>query len=305
MASRQAEEFAAALRSLRMTLPADDPPLEAMRAASEQVVDFAREPTGVSYRDEAVAGMRGRWAEPDDARPMQVVLYAHGGGYSACSVDSHRRLMGHLAKAAGCRVLGVDYRLAPEHPHPAALEDLTSAYRWLLESEHRPTDIAIAGDSAGGGLAVATLLSLRDDGMPLPAAAVVFSPWTDMTLSGESMISRSEVDVLLTLSATRVGVTSFLASGDPHDPLASPLYGDLTGLPPLYVQVGDYELLLDDALRLAERARIAGVHVMIEVFPEMLHVFQLAAGNIPEADEAIGRAGAWLAAHLNAAVIAR
>jgi acetyl esterase/lipase len=191
-------------------------------------------------------------------------------------------------------VLDVDYSLAPESPHPGPVEDSVKAYRWLLDQGYRPEHIAISGDSAGGGLTLATLLKLSADGLPQPAAAVPLSPWADMEALGDSMQTNADRDVLLQLDGLKGMTDMFLAGGDPRDPLASPLHGDYTGVCPLYIQVGADEMLLDDARRVAAKARADGVDVHLDEFPEMQHVFQMAAGNVPEADDAVARIGAYL-----------
>jgi acetyl esterase/lipase len=192
-------------------------------------------------------------------------------------------------------VLSLDYRLAPEHPHPAAVTDAVAAYRWLLDQGIAPEHIAISGDSAGGGLTVATLLKLRDDGVPLPAAAAPLSPWIDMEGTGDSMTTNAELDISVGRDTLVVMSGHFLGpDGDAKDPLAAPLHADLGGLPPLLIQVGGHETLLDDSTRLAEQAELAGVDVTLEVWPEMQHVFQLYAGRIPEASQAVTRIGEYL-----------
>jgi acetyl esterase/lipase len=221
-------------------------------------------------------------------------MYVHGGGYVIGSATGYRNFTGQLARAVGCRVLSVDYRLAPEHPHPAAVEDSTTAYRWLLDQGFAADRMAISGDSAGGGLTVSTLLKLRDDGVALPVAGVTISPWVDMEGIGESMRTNAEADVLVDEVGLKGMAEMFLAGQDARDPLAAPLYGDFDGIPPLLIQVGDDETLLDDSTRLAEAAGSAGVEVRLDVFPEMQHVFQLFTGNMPEADEAVAQIGAWL-----------
>jgi acetyl esterase/lipase len=249
-----------------------------------------RFPEGVTGTPVDVDGTPAEWVADEGAVADAVVLYLHGGGYVAGSVDSHRNLLGHLARAMGCRVLAIEYRLAPEHPHPAAVEDATAAYRWLVSQGIDPGRIVIAGDSAGGGLTVATLVALRDAGDPLPAAAVPISPWVDMEGTGDSITSRAEVDPMVSGAALRNIAGLFLGDdGDPRDPLAAPLHADLTGLPPLLVHVGDHEVLLDDANRLAANAEQAGVDVTLEVWPEMTHVWHFSAGYVPEADAAIAR----------------
>ncbi len=295
MASPQAEAVKVMLRHFQQqVLGAEQPPtLEEMRAGAEAFGEFAAEPTGVTWEDETVGGVPCRWAIPEGAADGRVVQYVHGGGYVIGSLDSYRRFTGQLAKAVGCRVLSVDYRLAPENPHPAPVEDSVAVYRALLES-HDPSHLAISGDSAGGGLTVATLLKIRDEGLASPAAGVPLSPWVDMEGTGGSMQTKAEVDLLVGADALKGMADMFLAGADAHDPLAAPLHADLSGLPALYIQVGGDETLLDDALRLASNAAHAGVPVRLDAFPEMQHVFQLGSGNIPEADDALHRIGVFL-----------
>jgi acetyl esterase/lipase len=295
MASPQVESLKALLMALREEMFArDEPPtLEEMRESSEMFGALTGEPDGVRWEDAEVGGRPCRWAIPDGGADDRVLQYVHGGGYVVGSLEGYRKLTGHLARALGCRVLSVDYRLAPEHPHPAAVEDSTSVYRALL-ADVAPHHLAIAGDSAGGGLTVATLLKLRDESTPLPAGGVPMSPWVDLEGTGESMRTKADVDLIVGHDALKQMADLFLAGADAHDPYAAPLHADLRGLPPLYIQVGGDETLLDDATRLAARAAAAGVEVRLDSFPEMQHVFQLAAGAAPEADDAVARIGHWL-----------
>lgn len=295
MASPQAEQLKVAFRKFREeALTKPDATLEEMRANALGFGDLTAEPDGVSYDTVDAGGVPAQWVVPDGAAEDRVIEYVHGGGYVLMSAETHRKLVGHLAKATGCRALNVDYRLAPEHPHPAAVEDAVTAYRWLLDRGFEPGHLAISGDSAGGGLTIATALKLRDEGVPLPAAMVPISPWTDMEGTGETMKTRAEVDLIVAPDAIAQLSGVFLSGADSQDPYASPLYADPAGLPPCYVQVGNDEVLLDDAVRFADKAKAAGVDVTLEVFPEMQHVFQMAAGNMPEADEAVQKIGAWL-----------
>ena len=264
------------------------------RALAERVGESTAEPTGVTFDDVAAGPVPAQWARPDGAATSNVLVYFHGGGYCYCSMRSHRRLVGHLAKAGGCQVLNVDYRLAPEHPHPAAVTDGLAAYLWLLEQGIEPGDIVVAGDSAGGGIALALLLKAKDEGVPLPAAGVLLSPWVDLAMTAESLTTRADVDVRQDPAGTRWCAQQFLAGQDPRDPYASPLYGDLTDLPPLYIQAGDWDVLVDDSHRLADNARRAGIDVRLDLFPEMLHAHQIWAGNMPEADDAVARIGEYL-----------
>ncbi len=301
MASEQAQAVHRWLRDQRSDARAGAPiPMSRaeQRAAAEQVGDSTSEPNGVRFEDVDAGGVPAQWVSPDGAAPSRVLLYFHGGGYCFCSMHSHRKLVGHLAKAAGCRALNVAYRLAPEDPHPAAVTDALAAYRWLLDQGVESARIAVAGDSAGGGLAVALLLKARDEGIPLPAAGVLMSPWVDLAMTGDSLITRAEVDVRQEPIGTKWCADLFLGDRDPRDPYASPLYGDLAGLPPLYIQAGDWDTLVDDSHRLADKARRSGVDVRLDVFPEMLHAHQIWAGNMPEADDAVARIGEYLRQHL-------
>lgn len=295
MASEQARAVHAALSAARGSAAVAAVSRADLLAGSEHVGDTTTEPDGVRYADVDAGGVPSLWAVPDAAGPGQILLYLHGGGYCYCSVRSHRKVTGHLARAAGCRVLSVGYRLAPEHPYPAAVEDALTAYRWLAR-QATSDEVVVGGDSAGGGLAMALLLRLRDAGEPLPGAGVLLSPWVDLALTGESLLSRAEVDVRQEAAGTKACADAYLNGHDPRDPYASPLYADLAGLPPLYIQAGDWDILVDDARRLADRAQLSGVAVRLDIFPDMLHAHQLWAGNMPEADDAVARIGGYLRA---------
>ena len=297
MASPQAQAFLAQVRTYQAAVlgsSAAPPTLEEMRAGSEAVMEtVGAMPEDVAIAQADVKGLSALWLRPKGAREDSVVLYFHGGGYVVQSANSHRKLAAHLAVQSGRNVLSVNYRLAPEHPHPAAVNDALLAYRWLLEQRFSPSRIGVAGDSAGGGLTIALLLAAKREGLAQPGGAVVFSPWVDLDGTGGSMESKAAADLMVSRDAL-IGMAALLLSGaSPRDPLAAPLYGDLAGLAPLCIQVGGDETLLDDATRLATRAAHAGVSVRLQVFPEMQHVFQAGAGVIPEADDALAQAGAW------------
>jgi acetyl esterase/lipase len=295
MASPQAQQLKAAFQQFRNeTLSKADASIEEMRANAQAFSQLTAEPDDVRYEAVDAGGVPAQWIIPAGATEDRVLQYVHGGAYELLSAETHRKMVGHIAKAIGCRALNVDYRLAPEHPHPAAVEDSLTAYRWLLAQGIEPGHIAISGDSAGGGLCLATALKIRAQDLAMPAAIVPISPWTDMAGTGETMGTRADVDMIVTPDAIAQLSQVFLAGGDPRDPYASPLYADLQGLPAIYIQVGDEEVLLDDAVRVADKARRAGIDVTIDIFPEMQHVFQIAAGNLPEADDAIRKIGAWL-----------
>lgn len=260
---------------------------------------FASTPVDAATQSVSAGGVPAQWIAAADARRDKVVLYLHGGGFQVGSTRSHRALMGCISGAAGCRVLGVDYRLAPEHRFPAALHDACAAFDWLLSQGLAPADIALAGDSAGAGLALSMLLTLRDGGRALPAAAVLMSAWTDLTASGDSYATRAAADpihqrpMILAMARNYLG-----ADGNPSDPRASPLFADLHGLPPLLMQVGDRETVLSDSTRFADKARAAGVTVELEVWDGMVHVFQQFPTELREAREALQSIGGFLQRHL-------
>jgi epsilon-lactone hydrolase len=262
------------------------------RKAIESVASVP--PAGTQVEPVEANGVPAEWVTPAGVGDGRVLLYLHGGAYQIGSPATLRHMIAQLCGAAGARALSVDYRLAPEHPFPAALDDAVAAYRWLLAGGTDPATIAVAGDSAGGGLALGTLVALRDAGDPMPAAAVLLSPWTDLALTGESLRTREAVDVMVKPGSMHETAGIYLAGQDPRHPYASPLYADLGGLPPLLIHVGDAEVVLDDSTRVAARARDAGVDVTLEVWDEMPHVFHAWAGLLPESDQAIQRIGAWL-----------
>jgi monoterpene epsilon-lactone hydrolase len=240
-------------------------------------------------------GVRAHRIATRASQPGRHVLFLHGGGFIAGSPALYRNLTWRIASAARARVLSVDYRLAPEHPFPAALDDAVAAYRWLLAEGAVPERMAVMGDSAGGGLALSLLLRLRDDGVPLPAAAAAVSPWTDLAMTGRSFTVNAGVDPLLSAEQARRFVHHYLAGTDPRSPYASPLYGEPGGLPPTIIQVGSDEVLRDDAVRMAERMRAAGCRVQLEIWPRMPHVWHLFAPVMPEAHRAIARIGEFVA----------
>lgn len=269
--------------------------LDEMRRMFEHWGDVTAEPGGVDYIEASANGVQALWAAPKGCVADRVLLCTHGGGYVTGSMYTHRKVFGHIAKAVGCRALIVHYRRAPEFVHPGPVDDVVACYRWLLDQGIKPQHIALTGDSAGGGLAVTTLLRAREKGLPMPAATMPLSPWADMAASSKTFATNGEKDVLVSRDIIKVMAGMFLGgAGNPKDPLASPIYADLTGLPPIYIQVGGDETLLDDSRRLAENARKAGVDVSIDVYPGMQHVFQFLAGVAPEADEAIGKLAVWV-----------
>lgn len=295
MASPEWEAIKATFSTMRQVADAGaNPTLEEKRAAAEHFGDLATEPTGVAYEYADADGVPVMLITPAEAVPGRAIEYFHGGGYQMNSIESHRKMVGHIAKAAGMTAVNVEYRLAPEHRHPAAVDDAVTVYRWLLNRGHTPTQLALAGDSAGGGLALGTLFALRQAGLPLPAAAVAISPWTDMSISGGSVITRAPTDLTPTATLLPMLRGEYVDEERWTDPTASPLSGDPTGLPPIYLQAGDDEVLRDDAVRFGAQASASGVDVTFEIVPEMQHVFVKAVGSMPEADQGVARIAAFL-----------
>ena len=277
----------------------DNQPVEVRRRRFDAAARHAiRIPHAVSLQTLSADGVPSDWLEPDNAVPGRAILYLHGGAYVICSPATHRGLAGKISEASGAHVLLIDYRLAPEHPFPAALDDALAAYRWLLGKGFSPDHIAIGGDSAGGGLTLATALSLRDNGKKMPAALFLLSPWTDLTFSGESIRSRADRDPLLQFNDDNSLVKAY-ANGFPLDhPYISPLFADLHGLPPTFIQVGTEEILYDDSTRLEHKGRLSGVDISIETWPGMWHVFQIFAPYVPESQQAIEKIGEFIRVRL-------
>lgn len=240
-----------------------------------------------------VAGVPGKWVSVPESGGT-VILHLHAGGYLIGSSQSHRDMAARIAAAAGARVFLADYRLAPENPYPAALDDALAAYRGLLDDGVDPADLIVSGDSAGGGLALATLVALRDAGDRLPAAGVLLSPWADLALTGDSMTTNESIDPLVNRELLGQMATGYLGDRDPADPLASPLYADLAGLPPLLLQVGSSEVLEDDAVRIADKVLTSGGDATLQVGYEMVHVFQMFADQLPEARTAVNQIGSFV-----------
>jgi acetyl esterase/lipase len=255
---------------------------------------LAAEPTGVTYDEVDTDNLSAIWANPWGCDTDRVLVYFHGGGFISGSKESHRKVAAHLAKAAGCRALIPDYRLAPEHKFPAQLDDARESYNWLLAQGYEPSKIAFAGESAGGNLATAAVLALKRDNQPLPGAIVAFSPWYDMEATGETFESNAATDAIFSREVTRNAAESYLGGHPPTDPLANPLYSDPTGLPPVFLTFGSHETLQDNVEQFAARARLAGVEVTLQGGDGMQHFYQCMAGRAPEADASIAEAGKWL-----------
>ncbi|MEX2704637.1 MAG: alpha/beta hydrolase [Candidatus Freyrarchaeum guaymaensis] len=248
-----------------------EPSVKGARIGLEQLASLTKPPDDVKCEPVNVRGVPAEWITTPGAKDQYAILYLHGGGYIAGSIKTHRDLVSRISRASKARALIIDYRLAPEHPFPAAVEDATAAYRWLVSAGGiDPSNLIVAGDSAGGGLTIASLVKLRDEGDALPAGAVCLSPWTDLACTGETLRSKAEVDPFITPEGVEFMAGVYLGDVDPKNPLASPLYAGLKGLPPMLIQVGTSEILLDDSLRLADRAKAAGVNVEPDVWEDMV-----------------------------------
>ena len=295
MSTEQAENLDTILR--QSAFPADADVSEQRRLLRE----FASAqplPAGVTVTAAALGGVPVAEITVDGIEPRHVVLYFHGGVYVIGDAFQAAGLASQVGRRTRAKVISVDYRLAPEHPYPAAVDDALAAYQALLHNGTAPSDIAFAGESAGGGLAVATLVNARDHGLPLPAAAFAMSPYVDLTLSGTTMDTKSEADPLLSRENHQARIPDYTAGHDPALGLISPVFADLSGLPPLIIQAGTHEVLLDDAIRLARQAAVAEVQVTLDITPGVPHVFQAYYPILDEAATALDRAGQLLSAHL-------
>ena len=261
--------------------------IQAIRDGLEQIVALAEIPGDVTCKPTNAGGVPAEWISIPSAIENNLILYLHGGGWVAGSINTHRDLAARISRAAKTRVLIIDYRLAPEHPFPAGLNDCLKAYNWILSKGTKSKNLVIAGDSAGGNLTLASLIKLRDESIPLPAAAVCLSPVTDLTLSGESYKTKAELDPSVKREDIEFMVTQYVDLKDRQNPLVSPLYADLRDLPPLLIHVGTAEVLYDDSTRFAKRAKEAGVDVTLEIFEDMIHVFHTFAPLAPEGQEGI------------------
>ncbi len=271
--------------------------VEEFRVWYEQFTGQFQVPEDVVLEQVGAGGVSAEWISTPGVAEDRVVMYLHGGGYMIGSMRTHRSPLSYLSRASNARVLGLNYRLAPEHPFPAAVEDSVAAYRWLLEEGVSPRRIVIGGDSCGGGLTIATLVALKYFGYPLPAGGISHSGWTDLAHTGESFVTKAEADPLIDKEMLEGMAAAYLGDRSRTTPLASPYYADLTGLPPLLVQVGTAEVLLDDSLRLAERAKEAGVDVTLEVWDDMPHVWQAFVSFLPEARQALDSCGQFVKEH--------
>jgi epsilon-lactone hydrolase len=255
---------------------------------------FLRLPKTCSVTPADASGVPAEWVSWQGIEEGRTVLYLHGGGYVLFSPRTHRELVSRIARASGARALSLDYRLAPEYPHPAAVDDTVKAYKWLLECGVSPSSIAVMGDSAGGGLTLALLQILRDNKIPLPACAVCLSPWADLTCSGESHIKNSHIDPMLPQTKIRDYAKAYMQGGDLSQPSASPLFGDFSNLPPILIHVGTDEILLDDSRRVAEKASKTNTKIELKIWPRMIHVFQALAHFVPEGKQSIREIGEFV-----------
>lgn len=272
--------------------PKEGANLDLAREVLDSMGSRMRPPPGTTLADETIAGVPCERISPPTADDTTCILYLHGGGYLLGSRHSHRGLAGHLANAVGAQAVLAEYRLAPEHPFPAGLDDAVSVYQALLEEfDHR--SILISGDSAGGGLSLATVMRLRDEDLPLPAGVALISPWTDLAGTGESLVTNAEVEIMLDPDRITEIADLYHPGTNAEFPYVSPLYGDFTGLPPLLIQVGDEEILLSDSIRVAERAEAAGVAVALRVWPRMWHVWHMFTPWMPDARRAVNEYARW------------
>ena len=294
MSTEQRKNIDAALR--QSPIPADSSVSEQRRLLGE-LASARPLPADVTVASVQLGAVPAAEITVDGIEPRHVVLYFHGGVYVVGDAFQSADLASQIGRRTQARVISLDYRLAPEHPYPAAVDDALAAYEALLREGIAPSDIALAGDSAGGGLAVATLVNARDHGLPLPAAAFLLSPYVDLTLAGATMDTKSDVDPVLSRELLEPRIADYAAGQDPALSLISPLFADLSGLPPLIIQVGTHEVLLDDAVRLAQRAAAADVAVTLDVTPEVPHVFQNFYPILDEGAEALDRAGRLLTEH--------
>lgn len=290
-ASPQLEQVIQLIRaraaSPRRTIDDDRLSYETMLSSMSLDDDIKTERVGVN-------GVPAEWISGPDAEADRILLYFHGGGYVVGSMRTHRVMLSHISKASGFKVLGLDYRLAPEAPFPAPVEDAITSYRWLLANGYEARNIVLGGDSAGGGLVIAALVALRYLGEPMPAAGVCLSPWTDMEATGDSYERNAQADPSVSRERILNIAKVYLGGKDPKAPFASPLHADLSGLPPLLVQVGSIECLLDDATALEQRAKAVGVQVDLQVWDDMPHVWQHFAPILPEGQQAIALIGDFL-----------
>jgi phosphinothricin tripeptide acetyl hydrolase len=291
-------ELQIVLDLLKANPPVQGSDIATMRETMDAMLTLMPPAEDMTFAPVDAGGVPAEWSSADVADSGRVVIYFHGGAYVMGSVATHRNLVAHIARRSGARVLNVDYRLGPEHPFPAAVEDAVAAYRFVLASGVPAAKIAIAGDSAGGGLTAACLVALRDAGETLPGAAVCISPWLDLSQSFGSWQSKADLDPMLEVEQIQTCADAYLDGADPKTPTASPVFADLQGLPPLLVQVGTAETLLDESIEFTKRAKAAGVDASIDVAQDMIHVWHAFADLLPEGREALDDLATFLDAKL-------
>ncbi|MBY8983895.1 MAG: alpha/beta hydrolase [Candidatus Lokiarchaeota archaeon] len=273
--------------------------VEENRANMNQLAAMLQIPKDVKIEKVDINGVPAIWVSTPDVVEECVVLYLHGGGYVMGSINTHKEFGSRISRVSNSRVLLLDYHRAPENSYPAALDDAVAAYKWLIDSEGiNPKNIIIGGESAGGGLTIATLLNLRDTGITLPTAAIILSPWADLLMTGETIRTKAKVDPLANASDLFFYASLYVGEDDPKNPYISPLYADLKGLPPMLIQVGSAEVLLSDSIRIAEKAKTAGVDVLLDIWEDMIHMFQMFALWAPEGQKATEKIGEFIQKHL-------
>ena len=301
MASAQLQELLEMFAERAAAFSETPPSLEERRMGANMMGARFQNLDGITTEGVDADGVPAEWVAASDAG-NGAILYLHGGGYVTGSVISHRGMAANLSRSSGCRVLTIDYRLAPEHKHPAQVEDAHTAYRWMLNNGVDASSLVVAGDSAGGGLTVATLLAAREAGDPMAAAGVCMSPWVDMEVIGESMTTKAGADPMVQREGILDMATHFLGDGDRRDPLAAPLHADLSGLPPLLIIVGTSETLLDDAVRLHEKAEAARVDSTLEIWEDMIHIWPWFTPFLPEGQQAMEQMGDFIKEQVGAAI---
>jgi len=268
--------------------------IRSIRKSLDKLTSLSRLPKGVKYEEINCDGVSAEWTIPDNLQNKGVVIYLHGGGYVSGSIKTHQALVGAIARASKTKCLSVEYGLAPENPFPVGLDNAVTVYNWLLKQGYDNKKIVIAGDSAGGGLTVATLLKLRDEKAPQPAAGVCLSPWLDLECTGNSATTLADKDPMVTAPVLKRFGLLYTTRQNLRHPYTSPLYADLTGLPPLFIQVSDSEVLYDDTTRFEQKAKAAGVTIEVEVWKKMVHVWQAYIPMLPEALKAIKKLGVYI-----------
>jgi len=269
--------------------------VELVRKGMDQLGMMGKPPKDMKNIPVTAGNVSAEWITTPNSEKQKVILYLHGGGYVAGSIATYRDLAARISMISKARILILEYRLAPEYPFPSSIEDAVSAYKWLLSTEKiEPKNIIIAGDSAGGGLTLATLIKLRDEEIPIPIAAVCLSPWTDLAGTGGSLRNNTKIDPFISREFWEISSRNYLGTTDPKNPLASPLYAELKGFPPIFIQVGTSEVLLDDSIRFAERAKTAGVDVRLKIWKDMIHIFAIFAALAPESRQAIEEIGEFI-----------